>query len=147
MQLPSVNFLETLLDNQRLCILADYPMYRYLDNIRMKFVEGCGFDTIQLVEPLEFVHGTYQCLENQRLLGRQTVIIWFNNETSQDVTDKLDRLLVNYPRWTLTSELPYSQKILEYELVVNELILQIMDYLDISQTDWPGKSTQGILYD
>ena len=144
--LPNTDFLQTVLRHQRICLLVDYPMNNYLDNIRMKFVEGCGFDIVQLVDPYELVHGTYQCLEGQRLSGNKYAIIWFNNETDPMLTPKIELLLEKYKLWTITSKLPYFQKILDYELVINEFVLQIMDYLDVDQVNWPGKDTQGILY-
>jgi hypothetical protein len=144
--LPGVEFLQTLLSHRRICLLADYPMYNYLDNIRMKFVEGCGIDMVQLIEPVELAHGTYQCLEGQRLQDNKTVFIWFTGMDNEVLTEKMGALLEKYQVWTITSDLPYTQKVLHYELIINEFILQLMDYLSTDQINWPGKKTQGILY-
>jgi len=112
----------------------------------MKFVEGCGIDVVQLLEPVELVHGTYQCLEGQRLQGNETIFIWFTGMDNEVLTEKVGTLLEKYQVWTITSDLPYTQKVLHYELIINEFILQIMDYLSTDQINWPGKKTQGILY-
>ena len=48
--------------------------------------------------------------------------------------------------YLIESYLQDDLKILEYEMIFNYWISQIIDYLDINHKDWPGKKKQEIIY-
>lgn len=145
-RLPNYNFFRNLIDKKSLCLVSSFPILSFLENIRMKFIEGCFFDKVLLIEEREFVHGTYQLLENKRDNKDIYNIIWFNNEVNLELKDKLTKLMKPYPTWIINSKLMIDLKIIDYELIINQFIIQIIDYLDINQVEWKGKNSQYLVY-
>jgi hypothetical protein len=147
-KLPDLDYFSSLMISPAICIITNYPMLHFMDNIKMKFIEGCFFDRIMLVEQREFIHGTYQLLETKRREGEIYHFIWFDNQYPHDtIRPQISKLLEPYKCWKITSDLPQDLKILEYELIINSFVLQIMNYLEIDQSNWSGKQQQHLVYD
>ncbi len=148
---PSENFTSCLIKNKCLAIICNYPILHYMGNIRMKFIEGCGIDSCLLIDPYEFAHGCYQCLNMARKSNKVYPIIILDeihdtNSKRQQLA-KVKNSLPDYPIWSIQSSLSEDFKIIEYELTINYYILQLMDRLEINQINWEGKSTQNQIYE
>ena len=139
---PSYNFTNTLIQNKSIILIANYPILHYMDNIRMKFIEGCGINNCILVDPYEFAHGYYQSM---KMSNNKYNIILFN-DTDNEQFSKIESILENDFVWKIKSNLNIDINILEYEFIINQYILMIMNRLNINQINWKGKKTQNIIY-
>ena len=55
----------------------------------------------------------------------------------------------DYPIWIIDSCVNENEnlEIVEYELIINKFIIQMIEKYNIDQTNWHGKDKQHILYD
>jgi hypothetical protein len=67
------------------------------------------------------------------------VIILRQNQDEIFYENCLKVLNNNYPLWVIDSELSEELKIIEYELTINQLLLQVIESQEIDQAEWEGK--------
>ena len=147
--LPSENFTKNLIKKRSLLIIVPSPIKDFIDNIQMKFVEGCGILNCIVCDPYEFAHGKYQALEFCKHNNNQIYsIILFGGSTNVDnQTSNINTILEDYPVWFITSNLSVNLKILHYELIINNYIIDLINRLEIDQVNWIGKEKQSLIYD
>jgi hypothetical protein len=144
---PHEAFTQNLLNTKSLCIICPHPIYPFIDNIKMKFVEGCGVSNCILIDPYEFAHGTYQSLINHRDHGNLYPIIYFDTNCEEQQRQCLEKSLSGFNIWHIKSDLTTVNKIFEFEITINCYLLQLIERCNYNQRDWPGKSTQSLIYD
>ena len=88
---PNEEFTQTLLRSHQVCIICPRPTLEYIDNIRMKFVEGCGISNCIVVDPLEMAHGLYQSIVYQNSIGNTFPIIYLDVLTESQPIDNLQK--------------------------------------------------------
>ena len=143
---PNEQFISSMVQNRRICILCDSESKNYLYNIKCKFIEGVFFENVIMCDYFEFVHGTYQNLEYNMSNGIITDIIIFKGKR-EDIISKLQVMLKQYNVWILDNDLRDDLKVIHYEVALNYLISQIMNRLNIDQINWKGKENGKLVYD
>lgn len=142
---PSEKFTTCLKKNRSLILVVSSPLIHFIDNIRMKFVEGLGLDNCIVVDSYEIAHGLYQTMEYNRNNGKDYSVIIFNSIENNQL-EKIETCLSNYNIWKINSKLSESLKIIEYEIIINYYIVNLLDRLKINQKNWKGKESQEIIY-
>lgn len=135
-------------------ILAPYPMSGYMLNAAKKFEEGMMLITPTVSDYLSFPHGRHQLL-----IGRYTtkgkagdpqaaVLIFDSGRTSDGRIVPLAREMTDgvIPTWTLRSVLPIPLQVIEFEAILNHLMLTIVEDLAVDQCHWPGHDRESPLY-
>ena len=143
---PNEEFTQTLLRSHQVCIICPRPTLEYVDNIRMKFVEGCGISNCIVVDPLEMAHGLYQSIVYQNSIGNTFPIIYLDVLDESQPIVNLQKSLPDNPLWVISSKVSYPFQILELELTINNYLLQLMERTDFNQKEWLGKNTQTPMY-
>ena len=127
----SNEFINSVMETQSVTIVVNYPLSEYYHNLKWKLVEGAFIKTVNVIDELSFAHGTYQNTE-----------MWNSCFILVDCkTDGIQRVLQNYP----TLEIQTSN-IIELEHIFNLLLLKLVRCGNINQKDWPGKSSQYLIY-
>ena len=142
--IPNNEFTECLVEHKNLCIIATYPVLEFLNNVKMKFVEGAGITNVILISNHEFAHGTYQSICNQS--ARYPIIIIDNNLSKESSKNLKLTLEGSFPLWDITPKLESPLEIIEIELIINNYIIQLMDLCKFDQINWTGKEKQHLMY-
>ena len=142
---PTENFVNSLVQNKRICILCDSESIKYIGNIKCKFIEGVFFESIVIADYFEFAHGVFQNLEFNMSRGIITDIIILNRNNNP-IVKRLHLMLKNYNIWNLENNLQDEMKIIHYEISLNYLISQLISRLDIDQINWVGKDKGKLIY-
>ncbi len=76
-----------------------------------------------------------------------TNVIVLRTENDEYFYERLIKMLDgDYPLLTLTSQMSEHLKIVEYELVINQMLYQFVVRNQVNQIDWFGKQKQHHLY-
>ena len=147
--LPPTSFYEGLAGSSQIVILASHPLTSFLHNLVYKLTEGAFIRSVQFMEYLEFPHGAYQNMEYQRHHGTMThVILLTGPQLEEEVLRRTRSLLGDTtPIWEIRSQLPEDLQILEYEMIFNYFVLQLIERKNIDQVNWFGKDRQHLLYE
>ncbi len=147
--LPAPAFYQGLDGSSQIIILASHPLTSFLHNLVYKLTEGAFIRSVQFMEYMEFPHGAYQNMEYQRHHGIVTHFILLTGPQLEAETLRRTRSLLGdvSPIWEVPSELPEELQILEYEMVFNYFVLQLIERKNIDQVNWFGKDRQHLLYE
>jgi len=148
-QLPPTTFYDGLDGSSQILILASHPLTSFMQNLVYKLTEGAFIRSVQFMEYLEFPHGAYQNMEYQRHYGTLThVILLTGPQLEPEILRRTHALLGDeYPIWEIPSTLSEGLQILEYEMVLNYFVLQLIERKNIDQVNWFGKERQHVLYE
>ena len=85
------------------------------------------------------------------LLKKKGVITHFIlvNHSPQDenIIPRVEKMLAGkYPLWQISSQLEEDLKILEYEMITNHFVMQLIEQMNINQIEWSGKERQNHLW-
>lgn len=143
---PLDSFTDNLVKHQKLVLITKHPFIGFLDNIRMKFVEGCGIASTLLVDNLEFAHGLFQSLCFQKMVRDEYNFIIFNFDFEEKYLKKYIEILPSKHIWCITTESNLDTSIIDYEIIVNNYMAKVMDILQFNAINWSGKESQKFIY-
>ena len=70
-----------------------------------------------------------------------------NNKIPCNYIANLNKAILNKDLlWIIDSKLSNDFKIIEFELILNYFILNLIDKLEIDQVNWKGKHIQHLIY-
>lgn len=131
-------------------ILAESPIKYFIDNCLDKFTEGIFVSRPTLCDFTEFVHGHYQMLmscpnPNLIIINVSAIEKYHHN---QILIDKIKKSLNDkFNIWEIKLTMECDFQILELEYMFNLMIHYMICNLAIDQVNWPGKSSQSIMYE
>lgn len=126
--------------------LSNSPFSEFGQNLAYKFLEGLYWSMPALWDYLQFSHGPFQ----QWQLNKGLIIILHGNTcTEEDYLERTLKMLGSKSNqiWIIRSDLPICYRILQYEMVLNHLMMLLLDELKIDQINWPGKGLDYPLYE
>jgi hypothetical protein len=127
-------------------LLSNSPFSEFGQNLAYKFLEGLYWPMPALWDYLQFSHGPFQQLQlNQGLI----IILHGDTCTEEDYLERTLKMLGSKSSqvWIIRSDLPICYRILQYEMVLNHLLMLALDELNIDQINWPGKGLDYPLYE
>lgn len=126
-------------------ILAAAPLCNYAQNLALKWVDGMRARLPQVVDYLAFPHGPYQSLLNHPL---PVIILHGKSEAEQSLIHRARTMLQgNTPyTWVLQSQLPDPWRMVEYEVVLNYLVLRAAGAWAVDLRHHEGRGDEGALY-
>ena len=126
-------------------ILASAPLCGYAQNLALKWVDGMRTRLPQVVDYLAFPHGPYQSLLNHPL---PVIILHGKSAAEQSLLHRARTMLGgNTPyTWVLQSRLPDPWRMVEYEVVLNYLVLRAAGAWAVDLRHHTGRGDEGALY-
>lgn len=127
-------------------ILSCSPFSEFGQNLAYKFLEGFYWQMPALWDYLQFSHGPFQKWQ----LNKELIIILHGNTcTEEDYLNRTLKMLGSKSNqvWIIKSDLPICYRILQYEMVLNHLLMLLLSELNIDQINWPGKGLDYPLYE
>ncbi|CAE7787972.1 unnamed protein product, partial [Symbiodinium sp. KB8] len=138
--------------------VASPPLSDYLINACKKFEEGMLLATPSVSDYLSFPHGKHQLLllshrRDPALAGRaqaDSVVVLLDSGRPADrriATMAEDMVAAEgIPVWRIPSALPVDLQVIEFEAVLNRLMLDVIIEGDVDQCHWPGHDGESALY-
>jgi hypothetical protein len=126
--------------------LSSSPFPEFGQNLAYKFLEGLYWPMPALWDYLQFSHGPFQ----QWQLNKGLIIILHGNTcTEKDYLERTIKMLGSKSSqvWMIKSDLPICYRILQYEMVLNHLLMLLLSELNVDQINWPGKGLDHPLYE
>jgi len=125
--------------------LAASPLCEFGQNLSYKFLEGLFWSAPVVWDFLQFAHGPFQ---EVTLQPRPVVILEAADEAAANLARRAQRMLAAaaVPCLTLTASLSGPQAIFEFEAMVNDLVMRLIERLAIDQRNWPSKGKDDPLY-
>lgn len=126
-------------------MIMSAPLCEYAQNLAYKFLEGLFIPKPRIIDYLSFSHGFFQ----QLVTDPVPVVIFKENTIESQLLYCRAKQMIEATQSKIieiTSNLPPPWNILEYEAILNELILDGIKEWEIDQIAWPGKGLDQSLY-
>lgn len=132
-------------DQKGIHFLSNSPFSEFGQNLAYKFLEGLYLPLPALWDYLQFSHGPFQ----QWQLNKGLIIILHGNTcTEADYLERTLKMLGSSSLvWIIRSDLPICYRILQYEMVLNHLLMLALSELKVDQINWPGRGLDYPLYE
>jgi 3,4-dihydroxy 2-butanone 4-phosphate synthase / GTP cyclohydrolase II len=137
-------------------ILSSPPLCDYTLNLAKKFEEGMLLVTPNQSDFLSFPHGRHQLLMLQHKRATLSgdvhppaIVLMLDSSRGTDarIVSLCKTMTVGtLPTWHLASALPVDLQIIEFEAVINWLMLRVVEEANIDQCHWPGHDRESPLY-
>ena len=130
-----------------LILVAEGGALDLADQLSLKLAEGMLRPQPRCVDVLQFAHGPLQSLA-----GRPTSILYFSHANAgAEATDWLNRFRQTldpafHDLRVLRAQLPLPFAVLEYEAMLDECVLRVLEETGADLVDWPGADREAALY-
>ena len=140
--LPPLAFTRTAMETRRLAVLVPHAMVPYTQNLGYKWIEGLYFSPPFVTDYLSWIHGSFQAISGSAQ-PTPHILVTCAGSYDEPISTVLELLGDRHPVWIIRTE---HTAVLEVEVMLNYWVLGIMNRMRVNQKEWPGKSTQGMLY-
>lgn len=132
-----INFNDNI-SNYDIYIISNSDYCQFLGNLGMRIMEGLRIKMPIIIDYYNFSHGYYQNSVNE---NSKTLI--FSLDLSNDENKKIKKM---YDNKKIIIESFNFNHIIEYELLFNNWIVNMISKYNIRQDTWFGKKEQNIIY-
>ncbi len=128
-----------------LILVAEGGALELAEQLSLKLSEGMLRPQPRCIDVLQFAHGPLQSLAQQA-----TSIIYFSNaeldgsDWPRRFAETLDPAIHDFR--LLRAQLPLPFAVIEYEAMLDELVLRMLEETDTDLVDWPGANREAALY-
>jgi len=141
---PEATAVHPFFDASRsLLIVAEGGLLELADQLSLKISEGMLRPAPRCVDVLHFAHGPLQSHA-----GRPTSILYLSDAGSEwlgHLRETLDPELQDLRELRATLAPPFS--VLEYEAMLDDLVLRVMEEKELDLVDWPSRDREAALYE
>lgn len=126
-------------------LVATHPITGFAHNLSYKFLEGLFLPAPVVSDVFQYAHGPFQ----QNFLRRGPVLHLVDDSPAcAELEERLATLnaAAGSATWVLRTTLPEPYQIFQFEALLNELVLSLMERCGIDQINWPGKNRDTALY-